>query len=78
MKEPIQQANAIGINIRTNNTIAQCDILIIIKFTQRFASVIEGCSILKIVFGISALLAREDAVSTHVNYLSVCSFCHFS
>ena len=74
MHKPVQKADAIGIDIGTDDAVAKRNILVVIQFAKSLAPVIESCTIRKIVFRITSALAGENTVSAHVDNLSVGPF----
>lgn len=64
--EPVQQTNALRIDVRSNNGIPQGKVLVIIKFTQCLAAVIEGLAVTQIMFSIATLLSGEHTVRSVV------------
>ena len=71
--KPVEQSNALGVDVRTHDGVAEGEVLVIIQLTQSLATVVEGLTIAKVMLSVAALLAREHTVGGHVDDLCVCT-----
>lgn len=67
LHEPVEESDACGLDVGTDDGVAESEILGVVDFAHRLGAVVEGGSIGEGVFEVRTIVAGKDAIGGHVD-----------